>query len=203
MQQYSAVLWYTPVQQTLYPSFEIEHIDMDHRMNEKNIVLTGFMGTGKSTVGKELARRINYTFIDTDHEIADREQCSIADIFTLKGEACFRKLESDIARELSGRHRLVIATGGKLMLNAENARVLQQTGEAFCLTASVEEIVRRVKDDQGAVRPLLSGDAPEEKIRSLLAEREKGYSAFHQVDTDERTVAEIVEQILQTSSLRG
>ena len=165
-------------------------------MNKDNIVLSGFMGTGKTTVGMLLALKLNYTFVDTDQEIEAQQGRSIAEIFAEEGEEFFRKLETETAIKLSAGKKQVIATGGKLMLNPVNSKSLNKTSHIFCLTASVEEIIKRVSADSGAVRPLLVGDSPEKTVRSLLEERQEGYAQFRQIDTTGLSPQEIVEQIV-------
>ena len=118
-------------------------------MGKQNVVLTGFMGTGKSTVGRLLAARLDYVFVDTDELIVARDGRSIADIFREDGQAVFRRWESRIAQELAGQSGLVIATGGRLMLDETNAAALAENGRVFCLTAAPETILARLADDGG------------------------------------------------------
>lgn len=151
-----------------------------------NIILTGFMGTGKSTVGRLLAERLSMTFVDTDEVIVTRDGRSIADIFREDGEARFRDWEHEVAVELARRRGLVIATGGRLMLDPDNAVALGQTGPVFCLTAPVEVILRRAVADEN-MRPLLAGPDPEGQIRSLLATRAPLYDRFRQIATGDET----------------
>ena len=162
-----------------------------------NIVLTGFMASGKSTVGKILAERLNYRFVDTDRLIEERCAMAIEDIFALQGEPAFRALEEQVARELGKLSGLVIATGGKLLLNPVNALALAARGHIFCLTASPEEIVRRVSGDGGAKRPLLHGDHPRERIFALFAERREAYRRFMQIDTEGKSPQEVADEVLR------
>jgi len=163
------------------------------------IVLTGFMGTGKSTVGRLLAARRGWPFVDTDALIEKRRGKSVAAIFQDEGEAVFRAMEKALARELAGQHDIVVATGGKFMLAAENAKALSGS-YVFCLTTSPAEILARVMADGQARRPLLAkalaGEAPEETIRALLAERQVGYGRFPAIDTSGKTPDEIADEIL-------
>ena len=157
------------------------------------------MGTGKSTVGKLLAARLGWRFVDTDALIEERAGKSVAAIFKDQGEAAFRRMETALAKELADEKNLVIATGGKFMLAAENVRALAASLTAnriFCLTASPAEILARVMADGPALRPLLAGDEPETKIRRLLAEREAGYACFPAVSTSGKTPDEIASEIL-------
>jgi shikimate kinase len=160
-----------------------------------NVVLTGFMGTGKSTVGRLLAARLGYGFVDTDTVIEERHG-PIPAIFAERGEGEFRRLEREVAAELAERDGLVVSTGGRLLLDAVNAETLQRTGRVFCLAATVDTILGRVAPGGRAVgRPLLEGHDARERIAALLAERADGYGAFEQVVTDGRSPADIVDEI--------
>ena len=163
-------------------------------MAERNIILTGFMGTGKSTVGRLLANRLGYEWVDTDAVIESRHG-PIPEIFAKRGEGAFRRLERELAEELAERSGLVISTGGRMMLDPRSAQVLGYGSRIFCLTATAEEIQRRVDAEQGAERPLLSGEK-EERIDALLAERAEGYGRFEQVPTDGSSFDEVVEEIV-------
>jgi shikimate kinase len=157
-----------------------------------NVVLTGFMGTGKTTVGRLLADVLHYDFVDTD-ELIEQRHGAIETIFRERGEDAFRALESDLASELAHRDRLVISTGGRMLLDPANASTLQAHGRVFCLAASAETIAARVLN--GPVRPLLRGPDRLGRIRELLAERAAGYAAFEQVPTDSRSAAEIATDL--------
>ena len=160
-------------------------------MSRQNIILTGFMGTGKTTVGRLLAEQLNYDFVDTDQLIENRSGQSINEIFQQKGEAAFRAMEAAIARELSEKEGLVISTGGRMMLDAANAVALSKRGRVFCLVATPEEIFRRVKDNADVQRPLLDAPNPMERIVELMQQRQKGYSHFPQLTTSDKTVEEL------------
>lgn len=162
-----------------------------------NIILTGFMATGKSTVGRLLAQRLDRRFVDTD-AVIEADHGPIPDIFAQHGEEAFRRLERDVAADLAERRGLVIATGGRLLLDAENARLLMATGRAFCLTATPAEIVDRVKAQQasdGVERPMLDGN-PDQNVRALLDERRDGYGRFPQVSTSNRSLDNIVDELM-------
>ena len=105
-------------------------------MTDENIILTGFMGTGKTTVGRLLAARLGRAFVDTDEVIVGRAGKPIADIFHDEGEARFREMEAAVTKELAGRRGLVVASGGRLLLDPDNAATLGATGPIFCLTAA-------------------------------------------------------------------
>lgn len=161
-----------------------------------NVVLTGFMGTGKTTVGRLVAARLGYELVDTDAVIVERFG-PIADIFAERGEEEFRRIEREVAADLATRDRLVISTGGRLLLDPVNADVLGGTGRVFCLTASVDTILARVAPDGVAVgRPLLAGGDARERVVALLAERAEGYGRFDQVPTDDRSPDQVADTIL-------
>jgi shikimate kinase / 3-dehydroquinate synthase len=165
-------------------------------MANENIILTGFMGTGKTTVGKLLAQQMGYTFIDTDELIQERAGKSIPEIFKEKGEQAFRGMESAIAKELAGRQELVISTGGRLMLDPGNAAVLSETGRVFCLVATPEEIMARVSKDTLTQRPLLSVANPMERIVELMQQRGEGYGQFSQMVTSDRTPDNVTKNLV-------
>ena len=165
-------------------------------MARANIILTGFMGTGKTTVGKLLAKYLGYVYVDTDELIQERSGQAIPEIFREKGEAAFRRMEADIARELGGMEGLIVSTGGRLMLNEGNAAALGANGRVFCLRATPEEIVARVKGDAGVARPLLQGGSPIERITELMRERAEGYARFPQILTSGKTPEEVARCLL-------
>jgi len=163
----------------------------DHIRKPSNVVLTGFMGTGKSTVGRVLAIQLGYDWVDTDTVIESRHG-PITEIFAANGEEAFREMERSLARELATEGGLVISTGGRMMLDPSIADLLGANGRVFCLVAGVDEVVRRVAEPDDPDRPLLAGGHPADQIAALLAEREEGYRRFEQVVTDGRTVEEVV-----------
>lgn len=169
----------------------------------RNVVLTGFMGTGKTTVGRELAALLGYGFVDTDEQIVQRNGRSVADIFREQGELFFRDQEAQIAQELAVQEGMVIATGGRLMLDPRNAEVLSQQGQVFCLTADPTEILARLENEADK-RPLLAVSDPANRIQSLLYERAKVYGQFTAVTTSGKTPRQVADQIrtfMQSSSL--
>ena len=163
-------------------------IDMNN-----NVILTGFMGTGKTVVGRLLATALGYEFVDTD-EVIEARHGPIDEIFAEQGEAAFRDAERRVAAEMFMVSRRVIATGGRLMLDEHNAAVLGQRSRVFCLTASPEELIRRLGDSDD--RPLLAGVDRLRRIVELLAERRPQYDRFEQIDTDGKTPDEVVSAIL-------
>lgn len=157
------------------------------------IVLTGFMGTGKSTVGRRLAARLGWDFVDTD-ELIESRHGPIPEIFAAHGEARFRQIERDVAAELAASERLVVSTGGRMLLDPANVEALAGSA-VVCLVASVDELARRLADEADH-RPLLAGGDPRARIEALLDERRAGYARFPQVDTDGRTPDEVVDAVL-------
>ena len=167
-------------------------------MARPNIVLTGFMGTGKTTVGRLLAQRLGYAFVDTDELIVARAGRPVAEIFREEGQAAFRRWEAWVAQELAGSEATVIATGGRLMLDEDNAAALSRNARVVCLTAAPEEILARLAGDER--RPLLDVADPAGRVRELLQARAAAYGRFHQVSTSGRTPAEVVEKVMQMAS---
>jgi len=162
-----------------------------------NIVLIGYRGTGKSTVGKALSAKLGRELISTDEEIVRRAGRSIPDIVAAHGWEHFRDLESAVCADLAGRDNLIIDTGGGAILRPQNVDVLKQRGMLFWLTASVETIAKRIGgDDQ---RPSLTGTKSfVEEIQDVLAERRPKYraAADYVIDTDGRTIDALVQTVL-------
>lgn len=165
-------------------------------MQKQNIVLTGFMGTGKSTIGRLLAKRIDYHFVDTDKEIENRCGKSVADIFQQDGEAFFRQQEEKLVRELAKQPRQVISTGGGLLMNPQNIEVLVKNSQIICLTASPDEILERVSK-QPLTRPLLKETDPRKKVIQLLEQRSSVYAQFDQLATSGKSPEELVNILLE------
>ncbi len=165
-------------------------------LKNKNIVLTGPMGSGKSIIGKLLAKKLNYTFIDTDDLIESNEDISINEIFNKKGESYFRKLENNICKELSSKKNLVIATGGGIVLNPENIKYLRKNGIIVNLKSSVDTLWNRIKNSSN--RPLLKVENPFEKLKKIVEEREEFYNnADIFIFTDDLTVEEIIDNLIE------
>ena len=152
---------------------------------DNNLILTGFMGTGKTTVGRLVAEKLGREFVDTDLVIEERHG-PIQEIFDRQGEWGFRDIERALAAELGQQKGLVIATGGRMLLDPENFRVLSENGRIFCLVASPDEIYQRVASDSSRVnRPLLEVADPKQRIIELLDERGPDYARFTQLTTDQ------------------
>ncbi|WP_449240706.1 shikimate kinase [Desulfoscipio gibsoniae] len=160
----------------------------------KNIILIGFMGTGKSSLGRRLARRLGYKFVDTDSAIEEITGKTVEQIFRKDGEIRFRSEEKLLVRKLSGQSGLVVATGGGMVLEQENVDLLKQNGVLICLRAEPEVILKRVKNKKR--RPLLSRGDLLENIIKLTKERESAYEiADFSVDTSGLTFDEVLNQI--------
>ncbi|MCS6771646.1 MAG: shikimate kinase [Kiritimatiellae bacterium] len=166
-----------------------------HLLGDANIVLVGFMGTGKTSTGRALAARLGREFVDMDAVIEERERRSIPRIFAESGEPYFRALERCLTRELAGRRNLVIAPGGGIVLNPDNIRDFAAGGWVVALRASPEMILQRVGQDTS--RPLLQTDDKLGRIRELLLKRRPLYDAIPiQIDTDGKTPEAVANEIL-------
>jgi shikimate kinase len=166
-----------------------------------NIVLVGFMGTGKSAVGEALAARLGWAFADTDALVAAGAQCTIPEIFAREGEAGFRDRESAAVAEAAARERMVIATGGGVLGRDENVRRLKASGTLVCLTARPHVILARTAPWQD--RPLLANaEDPRARVEALLAARAPRYAlADLTVDTSDLSVDAVVENLLAALDL--
>lgn len=160
----------------------------------KNIVLVGFMGTGKTAVAKVLAWKLGMKYVSTDDLIEEREKISIRDIFSAKGEAYFRKAEKRIAGEVSSMRNVVVDAGGGIVIDPENVRNLKKTGTLVCLWAEPEVIFERTK--KTAMRPLLNVADSLAKISELLDSRKTFYErADYHVHTSGMPVDKVVVEI--------
>lgn len=164
-------------------------------MSPSNIILVGFMGTGKSAVGERLAARLDWEFIDLDRRVEAIAGRTIPEIFTLEGEAGFRDRESQLLRSMVGTSGAVMATGGGIMGRDENVRLLRDLGTLVCLTARPEVILERTRPWED--RPMLAGASnPGAVVDRLLEERADRYAlAELAVDTSDLTVEDVVEAI--------
>ena len=172
----------------------------DHEVDEtsrqpRNIVLTGFMGTGKSTVGRLLADRLGMEHLDTDHVI-ERRHGPIPRIFADLGEDGFRAIERELAVELAADEGYVMSTGGRFMLDPHNVELLRPGNQIFCLVADLAVIMERVMRHR-STRPMLQGPDPEVRVRELLEARADGYAQFDAVPTGEAPPAHVVDEILR------
>jgi len=165
------------------------------RRQIRNLALIGFMGSGKSSVGRMAAELLEFQFLDTDHEIEERAGKRISAIFEQDGEPVFREWERRICEMIEDRSGLVIATGGGLPINEANLQSLKRHSLVVCLWASPETILERVSGHSH--RPLLNDPNPRERIRSLLAQREPHYrQADVLVSTEMRSTREVAQHVL-------
>lgn len=171
-----------------------------------NIVLTGFMGTGKTAVGRILAQKLGYSFLDMDEQIERDAGLPIRKIFRKRGEAAFREMEQRAVELVCLLDRFVIATGGGAVLRPANREALGRNGFLVNLSASVEEILRRLSPDHLRNRPLLAGrgrgapepEATRKAAEKLLAEREPAYARCDlRLDTTGRKPEEVAAEILR------
>jgi len=166
-------------------------------MKQKNIVLIGFMGSGKSTVGFKLSYRLRIPMEDTDKLIERRQNETISEIFAKEGEPFFRDLETALLEELKDSpYTRIISVGGGTPIRPANRPLLKDCGTVIYLRVSPEVVYERVKEDTG--RPLLQCENPMERIRELLNERSTAYEecADMVIDTDELSLDEVVEEIV-------
>ncbi|MFC4601952.1 shikimate kinase [Cohnella hongkongensis] len=163
----------------------------------RNIIIVGFMGTGKTTVSRLLSARLGWACLDTDEEIAKAAGKPIPQIFAEDGEAAFRDLESQAVENALSGERSVVATGGGAVLRESNRKQMLDRGWVVALTADKASLIRRVTSAAAGTRPLLAGDA-EARVAQLLESRRHAYDFAHaQVDTSARTPEEVAEALLQ------
>jgi 3-dehydroquinate synthase len=163
-----------------------------------NIVLAGFMGTGKSVVGQAVAQRLGWPFLDTDNLIESALGLTVQEVFARYGEAFFRAQERQAVSYAATQRDVVIAVGGGALLEATNRAALEATGQIICLDAAPEAILARLPGDSS--RPLLAGD-PEARVRSVLAARAAHYASLpYHVDTTGLSVAEVAERVIALAS---
>jgi shikimate kinase len=162
----------------------------------KNIVLTGFMGTGKTTVGKALAKMLHMKLVDVDEEIEISLKMTINDIFKIYGEPYFRDIETAMIKKLSRNRNCVISTGGGAVLRDENMEAMKENGIVFCLDANAETILERTGNNED--RPLLKVENPKRKIEELLSYRKPFYEkAGIMIETGGKTPLQIAEEIME------
>ena len=165
------------------------------RQLSANIVLVGFMGTGKSTVGRVIAQKLGFHFIDTDDVIEQTSKAKISDIFAEHGEVYFRDLESQAVKSVALMKNQVVATGGGVVLRSSNIDLLRTGGPIFCLNATPKAIWDRVRSSRS--RPLLRGPEPLKKIETLLDKRAPYYAlADHQIETTGVSVDRVADEII-------
>ncbi|MEO0368267.1 MAG: shikimate kinase AroK [Pseudomonadota bacterium] len=162
----------------------------------QNIILIGPMGSGKTTVGRQLAKRTRMDFVDSDHMIEERCGVTISTIFDIEGEDGFRKRETKMLAELCELNGIVLATGGGAVTTEENRIMLRKSGFVVYLKTSVETQLARTQKNQN--RPLLENVDAEEKLKELMEERGELYEqeADLIVTSGERVVSKVVEEIM-------
>lgn len=172
-------------------------------MDERSVVFVGLPGSGKSTVGRQLARRLAIPFFDSDSVIEHRLGCSIREYFEREGEERFRDVEASVLEELSRRSACVLSTGGGAVLRAENRSCMHERGRVIYLRSTPEEVFRRLRHDRN--RPLLQVADPLQRLRDLYAVRDPLYreTAHFVIDTGRPSVATLVNMIVMQLELAG
>jgi len=166
----------------------------------KNIYLVGFMGTGKSAVGRYLAKQLKVKFLDLDILIENQEKRKIVDIFAQDGEAAFRRIERAMLAKIAKRKNLVVACGGGIVLDPRNIRLIKKTGRMICLSAKIQTIWKRTK--QARHRPLLNVKDKLKRIKEILEQRRHLYAQAHIcIDTSKLSIKEVAEKILKKNIL--
>lgn len=169
--------------------------------NHRNIILAGFMGTGKTSVGRRLAEALGREFLDTDRIIEEQQGKPISEIFKEHGEGYFRALEKELCRDIAQQSNAVIATGGGLFLDRDNRRVLSRSGIVFRLVCTPDAVLERI--GAGLDRPKVADD-PATRVRQLLAEREPMYASLpFQIDTTSLSEDRVVDAIVHALSDMG
>ncbi len=160
-----------------------------------NIYLIGFRGSGKTTLGKILAKELKKDFVDIDKLIEKRESKSIAEIFKEKGEEYFRKVETTILKEVASNDNQIVSTGGGIVISEENRKIIQENGISIYLTADTETTYKRIKFDNN--RPQLTDKDPIEEIKFLIEKRKPLYEklANYTIDTSKFKIEECVKKI--------
>ena len=168
-----------------------------------SIIFVGLPGSGKTTIGRQLARRLGLAFVDSDHVIEHRLGCSIREFFAREGEDSFRDVEQQVLDDLTQSHDGVIATGGGSVLREINRRHLRERGHVIYLRSMPEDVFRRVRHD--TARPLLQVDDPMTRLRALFEARDPLYreAAHFVIETGRPSVATLVNMIVMQLELAG
>ncbi|MBX9742703.1 MAG: shikimate kinase [Chthoniobacterales bacterium] len=170
-------------------------------MTPKNIILIGFMGSGKTSIGKRLASALNYTYFDTDQLIVERTKMSISELMELQGEAAFRKLEAEVLENFLEKKNCVLSTGGGIVLHPKNQELLQQLGTVIWLHAAPEILFERAT--RNPHRPLLQVENPRRTFYQLLTARlllYEGLSHF-KIDTTKLSYHQTIEAVIKALEL--
>lgn len=168
---------------------------------KSNIILIGFMGSGKTSVGQFLANKLGYEFKDTDKMIEEEQKCTVQSIFATKGEKYFRHLETETIKNLNDKlNNTILSTGGGLPITEGNGVLLRQLGQVIFLRTKKDTIRKRLAGDN--TRPLLAGSDQEEKMEALLNQRTPVYEtvAHRIIDTDNKSLDEIAKEIMENRS---
>lgn len=174
---------------------QLKNPSTNARREIRNLALVGFMGVGKSVIGRRVSYALGFEFLDTDSCIERHQKRSIGDIFKAEGESFFRDLEHETTLQLENKSNIVISTGGGLILNPKNLISLKKHALVVCLWASPERIWQRVRNQSH--RPLLETENPQEKIRNLLHQRTPFYrQADVLLNTEFRTIKEVTRQVV-------
>lgn len=165
-----------------------------------NIILCGFMGSGKSTIGKLLAKKLNRDFIDLDDYIVEKRGMQISEIFAKYGEANFRKSETQAAKNISGLENYVVSLGGGTVVNPKNAEILKLGGKIFMLDITPENVYERLKHDKS--RPLLQTKDKLKAITDMMNTRLPYYNdaADYKINVDNKEKEEVAEEIIKIIS---
>ena len=168
--------------------------------NKKNIVLIGFMGAGKSTVSREIARTTGREEIDLDSYIVEKEGCTINEMFEKHGEEYFRTLETKYLKEVSGREGIILSCGGGTVIKRENVDIIKENGVLVLLSAKPETIYERVKNSTD--RPILNGNMNIEFITELMNKRKDVYLSVADliIETDGKIISTICKEIMEKYS---
>lgn len=167
------------------------------------VFIVGLMGVGKTTIGKLLADALSLTFIDSDQEIEQRSGADISWIFDVEGEAGFRERETQVLEEITLRDRVLIATGGGVVLRSENRKTLRKRGLVIHLDADIEQLVARTAMDRN--RPLLQGDDPAAVFQRLKSERDEFYESVRDIYVflDDEGANKVVEELMGILRFEG
>lgn len=161
-----------------------------------NIILIGFMGVGKSTIGSKIAEKLSYKFIDSDHKIEEKSGMSIPDIFHIYGEKYFRRLEFEVIKDIVNMSDIVLATGGGAVMNNQLFDILLSKGTVIHLDASLSTLYDRLEDSNN--RPMLDHSNRKKRIDELYWLRRPVYmKAHHTINTDGKKIEEIVDEIVE------
>ena len=166
-------------------------------MEEKNIIFVGLMGSGKTTIGKQVSKSLDMEFFDTDHAVEVKTGVNIATIFELEGEEGFRLREHNLLVDLMDNQKKVIATGGGIVLKGENRKLLRQLGTVVYLRSNIKDLILRLKNDK--TRPLIQNVNLDEKFNELFKARDPLYIevADYIIDTKNKKVSDIKNEILE------